>query len=108
MADSDGKSPAKISPNNTQYAINMGLAGFAGTVGFVTIVIIVVALVLGLFLDNQLHTKPLFTILVLLGSVPVTLFVMFRLALGAISKIKPIPPTQPKEEKSGERSNNNS
>lgn len=101
MADPDVKPPE----NKTQYAINMGLAGFAGTVGVVTIVIVIVALVGGLFLDNQLHTKPLFTILILLGSVPVTIFVMFRLALGAVGKMNLSQPTQKKEEKSGERSN---
>jgi F0F1-type ATP synthase assembly protein I len=89
---------------NRQYAINWGLAGFAGTVGVVTLVIVVVALIAGIFLDRQLNTKPLFTILILLGSVPVTIFVMFRLALGAISKIKMSQPAK-KEEKSGERSN---
>jgi F0F1-type ATP synthase assembly protein I len=86
---------------NVQYALNLGLAGFAGTVGFVTIAIIMGALVLGLFLDNQLGTRPLFTILVLLGSVPLTIFVMFRLALGAMAKMKPDQPTK-KEEKTGE------
>ena len=101
MADPEVKPPE----NKTQYALNMGLAGFAGTVGVVTIVIIIVALIAGLFLDNQLHTKPLFTILLLLGSVPVTIFIMFRLTLGAISKMKQSQPTQKKEEKSGERSN---
>ena len=94
----------KPTPNNTQYAINLGLAGFAGTVGVVTLVIVVVALIAGIFLDRQLNTKPLFTILILLGSVPVTIFVMFRLALGAISKIKMSQPAK-KEEKSSERSN---
>jgi F0F1-type ATP synthase assembly protein I len=105
MAEPEVKPPAQISPNKTQYALNMGLAGFAGTVGVVTIVIIVVALIAGLFLDRQLNTKPLFTILILLGSVPVTIFIMFRLALGAVSKMKMSQPTQKKEETSSERSN---
>jgi F0F1-type ATP synthase assembly protein I len=100
MAKSDGNPPQKSS----NYAINLSLAGFAGTVGVVTLVIVVVALIAGLFLDRQLNTKPLFTILILLGSVPVTIYVMFRLAMGLISKIKPDQPVK-KEEKSSERSN---
>lgn len=91
----------KPKPERMQYAINLGLAGFAGTVGFVTILIVIGALVLGLFLDNQLHTRPLFTILVLLGSVPITIFVMFRLALTAVAKMKPAQPAN-KEDKPGE------
>lgn len=94
----------KPTQTNTQYAINLGLAGFAGLVGLVTFGIVIVALLGGLFLDRQLATKPLFVILFLLGSVPVTIFVMFRLALGAISKIKLSPPVK-KEEKSSEHSN---
>jgi F0F1-type ATP synthase assembly protein I len=101
MADPEVKPPE----NKTQYAINMGLAGFAGIVGVVTLGIVVVALVAGIFLDRQLNTKPLFTILILLGSVPVTIFVMFRLALGAVSKMKPNQPTQKKEDTTSERSN---
>lgn len=86
---------------NVQYAINMGLAGFAGMVGVATLVIVIVALVLGMYLDAQLHTKPLFTILILLGSVPITIFVMFRLALSATARIKPAQPVK-KEDKTGE------
>ena len=92
----------KPKQDNLQYALNMGLAGFAGTVGVVTLAIVVGALVLGIFLDAQLHTKPLFTILILLGSVPITIFVMFRLALGAIAKMKPARPEKKKEEKTSE------
>ncbi len=89
--------------NNTQYALNLGLAGFAGQVGCLTLVIIIGALVGGLWLDNQLGVKPLFTILFLLGSVPITIFVMFRVAMSAIAKIKPVVPpkgtaTQEKKE----------
>ena len=92
----------KPKQDNVQYALNMGLAGLAGTVGVVTLVIVIVALVLGIFLDRQLNTKPLFTILILLGSMPITLYVMFRLALGAISKIRPAQPEKKKEEKTSE------
>ncbi len=91
----------KPKSDNVQYAINLGLAGFAGTVGVVTLGIVVAALLLGIFLDAQLHTRPLFTILILLGSVPITIFVMFRLALGAIARMKPAQPAK-KEEKTGE------
>ena len=37
-------------------------------------------------------------ILLLLGSVPITIFIMIRLALGAVSKIKPVLPPRQKTE----------
>ena len=91
------------STSSTQYALNLGLAGFAGQVGCITLVIIIAALLGGLWLDRQFGVKPLFTILFLLGSVPITIFVMFRVAMSAIAKIKPVVPpkgtaTQEKKE----------
>ncbi|MBI5293780.1 MAG: AtpZ/AtpI family protein [Chloroflexi bacterium] len=79
-------------PNNNQYALNLGLAGFAGQVGCITLLIVFGALFGGLWLDGFLRTKPLFTIVLLIGSVPVTIFVMFRVALSAVAKIKPVQP----------------
>jgi len=79
-------------PKNVQYALNLGLAGVAGQVGFLTLFIVFAALFGGLWLDRRFETKPLFTILLLIGSVPVTLFVMFRVAMSAVAKIKPTAP----------------
>jgi len=73
-----------------QYAMNLTLASIAGQVGCLTLVIIFVALFAGLWLDNYLDTKPLFTIVLLIGSVPVTLFLMFRVVRAATSRIKPV------------------
>jgi F0F1-type ATP synthase assembly protein I len=76
--------------NRFQYAINLTLASVAGQVGCLTLVIIFVALFAGLWLDRYLDTKPLFTIVFLIGSVPVTLFLMFRVVKAATSRIKPV------------------
>jgi len=73
-----------------QYAMNLTLASIAGQVGCLTLVIIFVALFAGLWLDRYLDTKPLFTIVLLIGSVPVTLFLMFRVVRAATSRIKPV------------------
>ena len=90
--------------NKTQYALNLGLAGFAGQVGCLTLVIIMAALLGGLWLDNQFGVKPLFTILFLIGSVPITIFVMFRVAMSAISRIKPVAPVKSSHVKKEENS----
>jgi len=82
--------PENQGKDRFQYAMNLTLASIAGQVGCLTLVIIFVALFAGLWLDRYLETKPLFTIVLLIGSVPVTLFLMFRVVRAATSRIKPI------------------
>lgn len=86
--------PEKQGKNRFQYAMNLTLASIAGQVGCLTLVIIFVALFAGLWLDRYLDTKPLFTIVFLIGSVPVTLFLMFRVVRAATSRIKPVQNTK--------------
>ena len=91
--------PPNGDPNKKfQYALNLGLAGIAGQVGFVALLIVAVALGAGLWVDRLLNVRPLFMILFLIGSVPITIFIMIRLALGAVSKIKPVLPPREKTE----------
>ena len=82
--------PENQGKDRFQYAMNLTLASIAGQVGCLTLVIIFVALFAGLWLDRYLDTKPLFTIVLLIGSVPVTLFLMFRVVRAATSRIKPV------------------
>lgn len=73
-----------------QYAMNLTLASVAGQVGCLTLVIIFLALFAGLWLDRYFDTRPIFTIVFLVGSVPVTLFLMFRVVKAATDRIKPV------------------
>jgi len=82
--------PEKKEKDRLQYAMNLTLASIAGQVGCLTLAIIFLALFAGLWLDRYFDTKPLFTIVLLIGSVPVTLFLMFRLVRAATSRIKPV------------------
>jgi F0F1-type ATP synthase assembly protein I len=82
--------PEKQDKNRLQYALNLTLASIAGQVGCLTLVIIFVALFTGLWLDRYFETRPLFTIVLLIGSVPVTLVLMFRVVKAATSRIKPV------------------
>jgi len=86
--------PENQGKDRFQYAMNLTLASIAGQVGCLTLVIIFVALFAGLWLDQYLDTKPLFTIVLLIGSVPVTLFLMFRVVRAATSRIKPVQNTE--------------
>ena len=71
-----------------RYAFNLILAGLIGQVGCLTLGIIFAALILGLWLDNLLDSKPILTILLLVGSVPLTVIAMLFVVRKAAAKIK--------------------
>jgi F0F1-type ATP synthase assembly protein I len=74
--------------DRVQYAFNITLAAVAGQVGCLTLAIIFLSLFGGLWLDNQFETRPLFTVLLLIGSIPVTIVAMFWVVRKATSHIK--------------------
>lgn len=67
--------------NRLDYFINLGLASLAGLSGCVSIIVIFGGLLIGFTLDHLLGTRPLFTILVIVLSVPLALWLMVQLAL---------------------------
>ncbi len=72
-----------------RYALNLTIVGVFGQVGFLTLFIIAVALFGGLWLDKIFDTKPTFTILLLVVSVPVSLVLMYKVVMWATRRIKP-------------------
>jgi FtsH-binding integral membrane protein len=88
-----------------QYAFNLTLAAVAGQVGCLTLVIIFLALFGGLWLDNRIDTgKPVFTIILMIGSIPVTLILMFwivRMTTARISATAEKKFPHPKEDNDG-------
>ncbi len=87
-----------------QYWLNLTLAGVAGQVGCLTLLIVLAAVLGGLWLDAHFQTKPVFTIILLIVSIPVSLAAMFVIVRIATSKIKAGPPSEDrdrKEESSG-------
>jgi F0F1-type ATP synthase assembly protein I len=77
------------SKDDRQSVVNTVLTVMVGQVGCITLVVILLALLGGLWLDRYFETRPLFTIVFLLGSIPATLFLMFRVARAAIDRIRP-------------------
>ena len=75
-----------------QHVYNLTLASVTGLVGCLTLVIVIAALIFGLWLDGYLDTKPLFTLILIIGSVPVTLVVMFMVVNAATKRMKTEPP----------------
>lgn len=84
MSDNDGQRN-----DRGQYALNITLAVVAGQVGCLTLFIIIGTILGGLWLDARFATKPLFTILLLVGSVPVTIILMFWVVRNATARMKP-------------------
>ena len=83
MAPADNKRvPAKAS----QRTVNLALASVAALGGCLVLAVVVIALFSGLWLDGVLHTKPLFTLVLVIGSVPVGIFVMYQVAMGVINR----------------------
>jgi hypothetical protein len=78
---------------------NLTLAGISALTGCVALLVILVALFLGLWLDQRLGQRGPATILVLILSVPVSLYLMTRLALGLVRRID-ITATNPEEQRS--------
>ena len=71
-------------------------------VGCLTTVIVVGALLLGLWLDARMGTKPWMTVLTLILSVPVTLVLMFWIVRRLTAKIRPEPSIFSSQEAKGD------
>ncbi len=62
----------------TESLFNATTAVVLGQVGFLTLVIILVSVAIGLFLDRTFETLPWMTIILVLGSIPVSLLITVR------------------------------
>jgi F0F1-type ATP synthase assembly protein I len=81
MSRSDGKAQDEF-----KTAVTLTVVWVAG----LTLVIIFAALLAGLWLDKILASKPVFTIVLVLISIPVTLFLTFRVVRAATARIQPV------------------
>jgi F0F1-type ATP synthase assembly protein I len=81
-----------------QNILNISMAIVAGQVGCITLVVILIAVLAGLWLDNLYQSKPAFTIGFLLGSIPLSLALMFFVVRAAVRRIK----VNPKDSKPAE------
>lgn len=79
--------PEDQNKNAFKSAVTITVVGVA----VITFVIIFLALFAGLWIDKILSTRPLFTIGLVIVSIPVTIVLMLRLVKVATSRIKPDP-----------------
>ena len=78
--------PGNKQQDEFRAAVIMTVVWVAG----VTLIIIFVALFAGILLDRLLNSKPLFTIVLTIISIPITIFTTFRVVKAASSRIKPV------------------
>jgi len=80
---------------------NLTLAIVAGLVGFLTVIIILVAFIAGRWLDNQFEYDALFTVILMIASVPVTLIAMFWVVRSVTSRFARPPVQNSEQEEEG-------
>jgi len=68
--------------------VNTLLIVMVGQVGCLTLVVILASLFGGLWLDNTLGTKPLFTLILLLAGIPISVIVMVYVARRTLDRLK--------------------
>ena len=86
--------PGAKQQDEFRTAVTMTVVWVAG----LTLGVIFVALFAGILLDKFLHTKPLLTILFTVASIPVTIFLTFRVVRSATSRIQPAKKAEQLEE----------
>jgi F0F1-type ATP synthase assembly protein I len=79
----------ETTPAERQSLFNATLISVAIQVGCLTLVLIFLSLVTGLILDRVLDTRPLFTIIFLVGSMPLTWVAVFWVVNRAKHKLDP-------------------
>jgi magnesium-transporting ATPase (P-type) len=96
-----GDQPEKKS---AMRSFNLALAAVTGQVGCLTIVILLAAFLAGRWLDNQFGSDALFTVVLMVASVPVTLVVMFWVVRSVTSRFAKLPEQNSKEAEEGTES----
>ena len=82
--------PPGSQPPDDRKQINQGLVlgVVVGQVGCLTLLIVLAALFGGLWLDDRFNTRPIFTIGLMLGSIPLTLAAMFWIVRKATARLQ--------------------
>ena len=78
--------PGVPPPSNKIF--NTTLTAVVAQVGCFTPVIILGALFVGLWLDRTFHSSPLFTILFIVGSMPISIVALFVIVRSATKRLK--------------------
>ncbi len=75
-------------------------------IALLTIVVLLVALFGGQALDRLLSTRRVFTVSLLLLSFPVSLYIIYRVALNTVAQIKPVASKKPRAKEEADSDDN--
>lgn len=91
--------PLSEPPKKNRTVNNLAVYSIGGQIGCATLAIVLLSLFIGIGLDKLLGTKPVFTLIFVLGSAPLSLFLTYKMAMRAVKNINPQAPTatQPKQ-----------
>ena len=76
------------SDKGQRNVINTLLIVLIGQMGCLTLVVILVTVLAGLWLDTTFHTKPVFTLVLLLAGIPLSVILMVFVGRKALAKLK--------------------
>ncbi len=68
---------------------NLTFAGLSALTGCVSLIVVIIALLVGLYIDSLIGQRGPATICLVILSVPVSLFLMVKIALTLIGQIQP-------------------
>ena len=74
------------SDKGSSKAVNT-ILGVMAQVGVASLLIVLVSVFGGLWLDEQFGTKPLFTAILVLAGIPVTIVVMYKIARRTVARV---------------------
>ena len=76
------------SDNNPRNILNTLLIVLVGQVGCLTIVIVLASVFGGLWLDSTFGTKPLFTLILLVAGIPISVLLMIFISRRTLARMK--------------------
>ena len=76
------------SDNNPRNILNTLLIVLIGQVGCLTTVIVLASVFGGLWLDQTFGTKPLFTLILLLAGIPISVLLMLFISRRTLARLK--------------------
>jgi F0F1-type ATP synthase assembly protein I len=78
---------AEIKPGRSN-SLNTILIVLVGQMGCLAVIVVAISVLAGLWLDSTFHTKPVFTLILLLAGVPVSVLLMLFVARRSLAKLK--------------------
>ena len=76
------------SGKDQRNVINTLLIVLIGQMGCLTLVVILITVLAGLWLDNTFHTKPVFTLALLLAGIPLSVILMVFVGRKTLARLK--------------------